>query len=367
MRGKRVVIAAGGTGGHSYPGMAVACALREKGWAPLMVVREGDPSLPRLEAEGLPSLPLDLHGLPRRPGLDLLRFTWDLGAGMRLLSRTLADFRPDLVLGMGGYLTFPLAYAAWRRGVPRAVHESNAVLGLANKAAAALGCRVFWGLPPQSGVGTVVGTPVRPALWSRQDPAQARRALGLDPERTTLLAFGGSQGAKGINAGLASALKTLDMPALQVLLLAGRGKAAEIRAAYQGVPCKTDVREYLEDMATAYAAADLVLSRSGASTLAELAVQRKPALLVPYPHAAADHQTVNARVFESAATAMCLPEDELAARLGQVLAELLKSPQAEAKRNAMAEAYGRMDLPTAETATRTLVQELEKISTHETT
>ena len=362
MTAKRVVIAAGGTGGHSYPGMAVACALRARGWEPLLVVREGDASLSRLEAEGLPSLPVDLGGLPRRPGLDLLRFTWKLGSGMRLLSRALAAFRPDLALGMGGYLSFPLAYAAWRRGVPRAVHESNAVLGLANTGAAALGCEVFWGLPPRTGEATVVGTPVRPALWTRRDPAESRRALGLDPARPTLLAFGGSQGAKGINTGLAAALKSLEMPSLQVLLLAGRGKADEVREAYRAAGVATDVREYLEDMGAAYGAADLVLCRAGASTLAELAAQRKPALLVPYPHAAADHQDVNARVFEKGGAAVRLKEAELAGRLGQALTELLKSPQAEAKRTAMAEAYGMMNIPTAEKTTETLIQRLETLA-----
>ncbi|MEK7383461.1 MAG: UDP-N-acetylglucosamine--N-acetylmuramyl-(pentapeptide) pyrophosphoryl-undecaprenol N-acetylglucosamine transferase [Elusimicrobiota bacterium] len=361
MSAKRVVIAAGGTGGHSYPGMAIACALRARGWEPLLVVREGDPSLARLEAESLPSLPVDLSGLPRRPDLNLIRFSWKLGVGMRLLSRALTSFRPDLVLGMGGYLTFPLAYAAWRRGVPRAVHESNAVLGLANKAASALGCTVLWGLPP-GGTGTVVGTPVRPALWTRRDPSECRRALGLDPARATLLAFGGSQGAKGINTALAAALKTLDLPALQVLLLAGKGKADEVREAYRGVPCKTEVREYLEDMGAAYGAADLVLCRAGAGTLAELCVQRKPALLVPYPHAAADHQDVNARVFENAGAAMRLREAELGSRLGSVLSELLKSPQADAKRTAMAEAYGKMPLPTAEKTTEILIQRLETLA-----
>ncbi|OGS41892.1 MAG: hypothetical protein A2506_03940 [Elusimicrobia bacterium RIFOXYD12_FULL_66_9] len=357
-----MVIAAGGTGGHSYPGIAVAGALRARGWEPLMVVREGDPSLPLLEAEGLPSLPVDLRGLPRRPDLDLLRFTWKLGSSMRLLSRALASFQPDLALGMGGYLSFPLAYAACRRGVPRAVHESNAVLGLANKASAALGCRVFWGLPPEGGASTVVGTPVRPALWTRREPGESRRALGLDPARTTLLAFGGSQGAKGINDALASALKDLDLPALQVLHLSGKGKADEVRAAYRAVGAAADVREYLEDMGAAYGAADLVLCRAGASTLAELCAQRKPALLVPYPNATAGHQDVNARVIERAGAAVRLPQAGLAARLGGALTELLKSPRAEAKRMAMAEAYGKMNVPSAEAATQTLVQELEKIS-----
>ena len=121
---------------------------------------------------------------------------------MRTLSRAVRSFSPDLVLGMGGALTFPVIWAARRRGVPRAVHESNAILGLANRAAAALGARVFWGLPPAGGEGELVGTPVRPALWTRRGKAESRRALSLEQDRPTLLVFGGSQGAQGINAAV---------------------------------------------------------------------------------------------------------------------------------------------------------------------
>jgi UDP-N-acetylglucosamine--N-acetylmuramyl-(pentapeptide) pyrophosphoryl-undecaprenol N-acetylglucosamine transferase len=360
---KRVVIAAGGTGGHFYPGLVVAQALRARGWEPLLIVRAGDPALAELEKEGLAALPVDLRGLPRRPGPELFTFARKLAGSLGTLSRALRSFQPDLALGMGGYLTFPLIFAAWRRGLPRAVHESNAVLGLANAASAKLGAELFWGLPPAeaSPRGSIVGTPVRPALWSRRPASQSRRALGLAPDRPTLLAFGGSQGAQGLNAALPRALKNL--PGVQVLHLSGKGKAEAAAAAYRAAGVAADVREYLEDMASAYGAADLVLCRSGASTLAELAAQRAPAVLVPYPHATADHQDVNARVFESTGAAARLKEDELDGKLGGVLADLLQSNGAEVRRTAMSSAYERLGLPPAARTVEGFVAALERLRT----
>lgn len=355
------MIAAGGTGGHFYPGLVAAQALKKRGWEPLVVVRAGDPALATLESAGLPALPVDLRGLPRRLGPELLVFAWKLAGSLGLLQRALRSFKPDLALGMGGYLTFPLVWAARRRGVPRAVHESNAILGLANSASLRLGARLFWGLPPIEAAagGVLAGTPVRPALWTRGDAAASRRALGLDPGRTTLLVFGGSQGASGINAALPRALKGL--PDVQVLHLAGKGKAEDASAAYREAGARAEVREYLEDMASAYGAADLVVCRSGASTLAELAAQRAPAVLVPYPHAAAGHQDANARVFELAGAAVRLPEDELGSRLDATLAELLAADGAAGRRREMAAAYGRLGLPPAEKTVDAFVDALEEV------
>ena len=360
---KRVAIAAGGTGGHFYPGLVMALALRARGWEPLLIVRAGDPALAALEKEGLAALPVVLRGMPRRPGPELFTFARKLAGSLGTLTRALGAFRPDLALGMGGYLTFPLIYAAWRQKVPRAVHESNAVLGLANAAAVKLGADLFWGLPandPSSG-GSLVGTPVRPALWGRRDVTESRRALGLAPDRPTLLVFGGSQGAQGLNAALPRALK--DLPDVQVLHLAGKGKTEAAAAAYRAAGIAADVREYLEDMTSAYGAADLVVCRSGASTLAELAAQRAPAVLVPYPHATADHQDVNARVFERAGAAACVREDELEGRLGGLLTDLLKSESAQIRRTNMTEAYAGLGLPPSEKTVEGFVAALERLGT----
>lgn len=360
---KRVMIAAGGTGGHFYPGLVAAQTLKARGWQPLMVVRVGDPALPALERAGLPALPVDLRGLPRRLGPELFSFAGRLAGSLGLLSRALRSFEPDLALGMGGYLSFPLIFAAWRRGVPRAVHESNAVLGLANSGCVRLGARLFWGLPPSDtrAGGTVIGTPIRPELRARRGREESRAALGLDTAAPTLLAFGGSQGAQGLNAALPAALKAL--PDVRVLHLAGRGKAEAVATVYRAAGVHADVREYLEDMAAAYGAADLVLCRSGASTLAELAAQRAPAVLVPYPHAAADHQDANARVFQLIGACARLPESELSERLGPLLADLLESPQAAARRAEMARAYDALGLPAADGAADAFADALERTAT----
>lgn len=357
---KRVAIAAGGTGGHFYPGLVAAREFRRRGWEPLVIVRVGDPALATLEKEGLPALPVDLRGLPRTLGPELFSFAAKLAGSLRTLSRATRAFRPDLVVGMGGYLTFPLVAAARLRGIPAALHESNAILGLANAASRRLGAELFWGLPPADGsAARVVGTPVRPELWTRADAAASRRALGLAPDRTTVLVFGGSQGAAGINAAAPRALKGLGV---QVLHLAGKGKAEATAAAHRDAGVDAVVREYCEDMAAAYGAADLVVCRSGASTLAELAAQRAPAVLVPYPRAAANHQDLNARAFEAAGAAVRLPEAELDARLGGVLRDLLQSDEAVTRRDALRAGLSSLPLPAPETAAAALATALESLA-----
>lgn len=349
---KRVILAAGGTGGHFYPGLVASRELRVRGWECLFIVRRDDPSKEKLLAENIPFVEVDLRGLPRALNLDLLKFPLRLAGAQRLLTKVVRDFRPNLVVGMGGYLTFPLVMAARCRRVPAALHESNAVLGLANRASALLGAAVFWGLPPREGNGIVVGTPVRSDLLQAPPRDEACRRLGLDPARPVLLVFGGSQGAQALNRGVPLALRTLpEHP--QVLHLAGRGKGEETARLYGAAP--VIVRDYTEDMSAAYAAADLVVCRSGASTLSELAALRKPAVLVPYPHATDDHQTANARVFVNAGAAQLMPESQLERRLGGVVRDVLKSKL----KDAMSAAYGRLALPDPRSAAKTFVDALE--------
>lgn len=341
---KRVLIAAGGTGGHFYPGLVAALELKRRGWEPLLVVKKDDPAKAKLESAGLPCLEVDLRGLPRSAGPELFSFAWKLLGSLRLLAKVGRDFKPDLVLGMGGYLTFPCAYAAWKRGVPLALHESNAILGLANKASLRFGATLFWGLPPVAGEGAVVGTPVRPELFH----PKAKTSTGK-----SVLVFGGSQGAKALNRGFAAAAKSSGV-AMTILHLAGRGKSEETKAAYAASGVAATVLDYSEDMATAYAGADLVVCRSGASTLAELAAQRKFSVLVPYPHAAANHQDANARVFERNGTALRIPETDLSNALGPALADLLKSPPSPD--------WTKLGLPAADRTTVQFADALERLT-----
>lgn len=347
---KRVLIAAGGTGGHFYPGLVVAGELRSRGWEVCFLVRRDDMSRGKLQEHDFPFVEVDLGGLPRTLGVGLLKFPFRLLGAQRLLNRVVRSFKPDLAVGMGGYLTFPLVAAARSRGVPAAIHESNSVLGLANRVSSYLGASVFWGLPPRSGDGRVVGTPIRPSLLKAPSRDEACRKLGFDPSKPVVLVFGGSQGAAGINVGVPLALRPFaEHP--QVYHLAGRGKADETRHRYGAKPAQ--VLEYTEDMATAYAAADLVICRSGASTLAELAALKKPAVLIPYPHATDDHQTENAKVFDSVGVAELVRESELGGRLGGAVREMLES-----KRTAN---FAELRLPAPEATVKAFVDSLEQL------
>lgn len=350
---KRVLIAAGGTGGHFYPGLAAARVLRARGWEALFAVRREDPARAALDAAGIPFVEVDLKGLPRRPGADLLAFPWRLARACALLGRVTRDYGPAALLGTGGYLTFPAVWAARRRGIPAALHESNAVLGLANRASVALGARLFWGLPPAPGqpAGPVTGTPVREELLVPRDTAEARRRFGLEVEGPAVLCFGGSQGAASLNAAMPAAAAALP-PGTRVLHLAGRGKDAAVREAYARAGTKAAVLEFCDDMAAAYAAADLVVCRAGASTLAELMALRKKAVLVPYPHAAGDHQRLNAETLARAGAARWLPDD---AALPAALRTALAAPAPEPD-------FERLGAPAAARAAEALAGSLEELA-----
>lgn len=360
------MIAAGGTGGHFYPGLVLSRTLRERGWQPLMLVRQGEAALKTLEAEGIAACEIDLAGMPRRPGLKLLAFFWKLLKSLRLINNILRDFGPRAVVGMGGYLSFPLLMSAALKGLPRAVHESNAVLGLSNRLSRAMGAELFQGLPAGLG-GLLTGTPIRPALCRRIPAGEARSRLGLEPSRKTVLVFGGSQGARAINRELPEALKRAaqsDPGSIQVLHLAGTKGAEEAQKAYQDALLKAKVLPYLEEMELAYAAAELVVCRAGASTLAELCAQRKPAVLIPYPSATAGHQEANARLLEDAGAAILLREEEMG-RLASLLSDLLFSEKAEEKRRSMAEAYEGLGLPPPQEAAQRLADAVEEIAQKE--
>jgi UDP-N-acetylglucosamine--N-acetylmuramyl-(pentapeptide) pyrophosphoryl-undecaprenol N-acetylglucosamine transferase len=323
---KRVLIAAGGTGGHFYPGLVLAQALKARGWQPLFLLRVDDPAVPRLEKEGIASVQVPLKGMPRSLGPALLSWSVALAKSLGLVSRVVRDFRPDAVVGFGGYLTFPAVVSAARRGVPRALHESNTIPGLANKASAAFRAQLFWGLPPLCGKGKLVGTPIRQALWSRANAAESRRKLGLPADGKVVLAFGGSQGAKGLNEKAPAILSKLPVT---VLHLAGKDSVAAVEARYKQAGGKAVVLPFLDDMEAAYGAADVVVSRSGASTLAELAAQRAQAVLVPFPFAAGNHQELNARSVEKTGAVRVVLERDLDAGLEAAVSELLASPSGE--------------------------------------
>jgi UDP-N-acetylglucosamine--N-acetylmuramyl-(pentapeptide) pyrophosphoryl-undecaprenol N-acetylglucosamine transferase len=283
---------------------------------------------PDLERVKLPSI-----GLPSLLSPALIAFLGRLRASLAQCRRVYSSGRPDAVLGMGGFTSIAPLIAAWRRGIPAFLHESNAIPGKANRLAARFCRAVFLGFPDCAphfpGRPTVVtGTPIRRELTTQVPAAgEARIALGLDPDRRTLLVMGGSQGAAGINVLAAGAAAHFAEIGLQVVHLAGERDAAVVRTAYESAAVPAAVLPFCDRMQDVYAAADFAVSRSGAASLGELSWFGLPSLLVPYPHAAEDHQTLNAGIFVRAGAARILQERGLTGDgFGRAVAGLLAEP-----------------------------------------
>jgi UDP-N-acetylglucosamine--N-acetylmuramyl-(pentapeptide) pyrophosphoryl-undecaprenol N-acetylglucosamine transferase len=313
-----VVFAGGGTGGHVYPAVAIADALRDR--AHIAFIGTAD----RLEARLVPRAGYRLYTIASRPlarslSLDLVKTIGANAYGVQQAVRLLRKLKPDLVVATGGYVCLPVVLAARVRGIPVALLEPNARPGLTNRLLAPLVAEV-WGAFPQAdsrfaGKYHHTGVPVRAALRALPSRERAAETLGLSPGRRTLLAMGGSQGARSINDALVSLVRQSGLPkGWQLLHLTGEGDYERVRAALHGVGGGGEtpvVRPYLDDLSSAYAASDLVLSRAGASTLGELVAVRRPAILVPYPYAAGDHQRANAQRMAQSGAAMVLEDHDL--------------------------------------------------------
>jgi UDP-N-acetylglucosamine--N-acetylmuramyl-(pentapeptide) pyrophosphoryl-undecaprenol N-acetylglucosamine transferase len=337
-----VLLVGGGTAGHVLPAIATAQALARM--APnLSIAFAGMPG--SLEERLVRGSGYDLHHidavpLPRRPSRDLLRVLPRLYRAVRRTRSLLTEESVRVIISFGGYVALPVSLAG-RGRVPQVLHEQNSRPGLANRIAARYSDRIAVTFPssidgfPDATRVHVIGNPVQQRL--RDLDLVARRGdgrvrLGLDPRRTTLLAFGGSQGARSINGALAAAAAAWQALGLQVLHVTGPSGYDAALEAWRSAGVdpeaeRSDVRviAFLDDMADAYAAADLVVARAGATTIAELTVLGLPSVLVPYPHATADHQRGNAESLVAAGAAVLLDEADLTAgTLAEAVAPIVK-------------------------------------------
>ncbi len=332
----RILFAGGGTGGHVYPAIAIADALRERDGAATRISFVG--TADRLEARLVPQAGYPLRRVTARPlrrdnVFALLGTSIANGWGVLQSLGVLLRERPEMIVATGGYVCFPLVVAA--RGLRAlallqtriALLEPNARPGLTNRLLAPFVDEV-WGALPQGDPRfadryVCTGVPIRGALRALPPRSEAIARLGLDPQRRTLLAMGGSQGARSLNDALVGAIAEGRLPAgWQVLHLTGEREYERVRSRLPGAQ-SGGIRPYLDDPADAFAAADLVLARAGASTLAELIALGLPAILVPYPYAAEDHQSENARALEEAGAAISISDERLDAEsLGALLAQL---------------------------------------------
>jgi UDP-N-acetylglucosamine--N-acetylmuramyl-(pentapeptide) pyrophosphoryl-undecaprenol N-acetylglucosamine transferase len=320
-----IMIMAGGTGGHVFPGLVVAQALLERQSGVVWLgTRRG------LEARLVPQAGIEIEWISIA-GLRGRGWAAWLAAPFRLLlalSQALAAVRrrrPSAVLGLGGFVSGPGGVAAWLSGRPLLIHEQNAVAGATNRWLARLAARVFEAFPgsfPRNVRAELIGNPVRPAISALPPPRE--RFAARANERARLLVLGGSQGARTLNRIVPEALAQLS-EALRpsVWHQAGAG-IADVRASYAAAGLAVRADAFIEDMAGAYAWADLVVARAGALTLAELGAAGIGAVLIPYPYAVDDHQTKNAEQFVADGAGVAIPERELdAAGLARELTRLL--------------------------------------------
>ena len=318
------LVMAGGTGGHIFPGLAVAQALRDKGWRVHWFGGTGSPGQPSMESQLVPPQgfafeAIDFGGV-RGKGLvtvallplRLLKAFWQ---SIQVLRRV----KPDVVLGLGGYISFPGGMMGVLLGKPLILHEQNSVAGLANKVLASVADRVFTAFPKVLKGAQWVGNPLRSAFLQQPEPTQ-RFADRSGPLK--LLVVGGSLGARALNEIVPQALALLPQDQRpEVVHQSGAKQIEALRANYAAAGVQAQLTPFIDDTAQAFANADLVICRAGASTVTEIAAVGAAALFVPFPSAVDDHQTVNARFLVDQGAGWLVPQEQLTPA---ALAELLQ-------------------------------------------
>jgi UDP-N-acetylglucosamine--N-acetylmuramyl-(pentapeptide) pyrophosphoryl-undecaprenol N-acetylglucosamine transferase len=305
------MIMAGGTGGHVFPALAVADHLRARGWRVVWLGAPAGMEGRLVPQHGYELAPVRFAGLRGRGVLAKLLLPLNLLVAFWQSLRALRAHRPDVVLGMGGYIAFPGGMMAALLGRPLAIHEQNSIAGLANRVLAGVADRILVAFPGALKRSTPTGNPVREAIAHVPPPAQ-RFAGRSGPLR--VLVVGGSLGAAALNERVPQAIALLpagERP--RIVHQSGAKHLEALRAAYAAAGVAAELVPFIDDMAQAYADADVAICRAGAITIAELAAVGVPAILVPYPFAVDDHQTTNARYLADAGAAILVQQRDLTA------------------------------------------------------
>lgn len=324
-KSKNLLVMAGGTGGHVFPGLAVANKLKNEGWKVSWLGTAA-----RMEARLVPEHGyeidfIDVSGV-RGNGLKrLIAAPFQIIKSIFQARKVLKNRKVDLVLGMGGFASGPGGIAAWTMGIPVVLHEQNAAAGLTNRLLARFAKKILMGFAGSfSGEkALLVGNPVRQELLNLKE-----KSLSVDEPMLKVLIIGGSLGAKVLNEVVPEALLNFDKEQLTVLHQAGKDASEAVLARYAETKIDYQVKDFITDMAEAYQWADVIICRAGALTVAEVAVVGLPAIFIPLPHAVDDHQTKNAQSLVDAEAAILIPQNELNARkLSDRLATLSKNKQ----------------------------------------
>ncbi len=325
----KILISGGGTGGHIFPALSIANALKRRLDCDIRFVGAEN----RMEMEKVPAAGYPIQGLPVA-GFDRKHLWRNFGVLLKLrkslgmAKRIVREFQPDIAIGVGGYCSGPTLKAAQKAGVPTLLQEQNSYAGVTNKLLAKKArkvCVAYEGMErffPEAEI-VMTGNPVRKDLLEKaSDPQKARESFGLDPQRPTLLVVGGSLGARTLNESMEAGLSRLVENGYQVIWQTGKNFGDRGTMAAKGLKGVV-VTKFVTDMASAYSAADLVVSRAGASSISELELLGKACVLVPSPNVAEDHQTKNAMALSTRGAAMLVTDAEAREKLTDTVLELM--------------------------------------------
>lgn len=351
---KRVIISGGGTGGHVFPAISVANALKSID-SDIAVHFVG--ALGRLEMEKVPQAGYEISGLPvagfeRKPSLKNITVIIKLVRSLRIAGRIISSFKPDVVVGVGGYASGPLLWVAGRRGIPTLIQEQNSYAGLTNKMLAKRADRicVAWEdmdkyFPADKILLT--GNPIRKDLGSpEKNRAEAFEYFGLDHSLPVALVLGGSGGSRTINESIAAGLDEFERKKVQVIWQTGKYYYDSMKDICSKPACPlVQLHSFIDRMDLAFAAADIVVSRAGAGTISELSVVAKPVILIPSPNVADDHQTKNAMALAGNNAAIMIKDSESVDKLAAAITELVEDHE---KRRSLSANIADMALPDAD-------------------
>ncbi len=341
-RGRRIIVAGGGTGGHIFPAIAIANAIRklQPNAEILFVGAKGKMEMEKVPQAGYKIEGIDIAGFNRSSLIKNIGLPIKLIKSFLQVRKIISEFKPDAVVGVGGYSSFPVLKHAQHRGIATFIHESNSFAGKTNMLLGKNAIKIFvatHGMEkffPKEKI-QITGNPVRKSIaYSTVTRSVALRYFNLDESKVTVLAVGGSLGAKSINEALSNSLDAFKSNDLQLIWQTGKTTAAEYKEKGKSY-LNVWVDEFITQMEMAYAAADIVISRSGAMAVTELCVAKKPVIFVPFPFAAEDHQTVNAQTLVDKKAALMIKDSEANEKLAAMAMSLAenKSLQQELSQN----------------------------------
>ncbi|RYG05603.1 MAG: undecaprenyldiphospho-muramoylpentapeptide beta-N-acetylglucosaminyltransferase, partial [Chitinophagaceae bacterium] len=329
--GKRIIIAGGGTGGHIFPAVAVANAMKKL--APdteiLFVGAKGKMEMEKVPQAGYKIVGLDIAGFNRSSLIKNLSLPFKLIKSFIQVKKIIREFKPDAALGVGGYSSFPVLRYAQAKGISTYIHESNSFAGKSNVLLGKKATKVFVGVdgmdqffPVEKTM--VTGNPVRATISNRTvTKEEAVAFFGLDPNKPIVLATGGSLGARGINEAITAKINLFAENDLQLIWQTGKPFGPAAKQVAEGKK-NIWVDDFITNMENAYEAADVVVSRAGAMAIAELCVVKKPSVFVPFPFAAEDHQTANAKKLVSINAGLLVTDSEAGGKLVETIIGLAK-------------------------------------------